>query len=90
MNAQLAYELHASLLLSARARARDFAQQSVSIYCDSAQAELARDYAADARKDAWSHLRAAKFAKMVADFREHGFRMGRQVYTACSPVTVIE
>lgn len=90
MNAHLAYELHASLLLSARHRARDFAAQAVSIYCDSEQSEMARDYAADARKDAWMHLRAAKFAKIVADFREHGMKMGRQVYTACSPVMVIE
>lgn len=78
MNAQTAYELHASLLLSSRKRARDFAAMARDPQLNADQADYARDCAYDARKDAIAHLHAARRFKFTAQMNRAGLMAGRQ------------
>ncbi len=78
MNYRLTYELHASLLVSARQRAHDFARQAATdTQLNQDQVEYVSDCADDARRDAWAHLHAAKRAKLLAEFHADGFSVGR-------------
>jgi hypothetical protein len=62
MTANLSYQLHLSNALAARRQANVFAAEARSIYCDSEQAEMCRDYSADFRREARAHIAAAREA----------------------------